>query len=121
MVFGLGALSASFQNAAENLLVASGRTQVVLGANVVRLLSIVPATLLGYYWFGFQGFLWFSLAANLPVMLYFYWEQHRQGLLDGHAELVRLGWGLLVFALCLAVSTALLHLIPPGFLRHAFK
>ena len=121
MAFGLGTLSASFQNASENLLVASGRTHVVLAANVVRLLTVVPATLLGYHLFGFDGFLWGALVANLPMMFYFYWEQHKQGLLDPRAELVRLGWALSTFAVCLVASRLLLHFTPPGLLHHALR
>lgn len=121
MALSLGALSASFQNASENLLVASGRTHVVLIANVVRLFTIVPATLLGYYFFGFDGFLWCSVAASVAVLFYFFREQRRHGLLDLRAELVRAGWGLGVFALCLAVSKLLMPYVPLDFVHHFLK
>lgn len=119
MVFGLVTVFSSFANPSENLLVASGRTQVVLIANLVRLATIPASTLLGYYWFGFQGFLWASVIANVVVLAYLYWEQRRQGLLDSHAEWARAGWALGVFVACLVLSGVLLHFMPTGLLHHA--
>lgn len=121
MVLGLGAIVASAQNASENLLVASGRTRVVLVANVVRLCSLVPASLLGYLLLGFEGFLWFSLAATLAPLFYFYREQRRWGLLDTKAELSHFGVALGVFLACLVVSHVLLALIPADWLHFAGK
>ena len=120
MAFGLGAFGSTFQNASQNLLVASGRTHVVLVTNLVRLFTIVPATLLGYQLFGFDGFLWGAVAAKLPPTTYLFWEQRRQGLLDVRSEGVRFAWGLGVFAVCLGLSQILLPMIPSNFLRHLF-
>jgi hypothetical protein len=77
--------------------------------------------LLGYYWFGFQGFLWGSVVANLVVLTYFYREQKRQGLLDSHAEWARAGWALGVFVVCLVSSVVLVHFLPTGLLHHAAR
>jgi O-antigen/teichoic acid export membrane protein len=117
MILGLGAIITAFQNASENLLVASGRTHAVLVANVIRLCSIVPATFIGYYLFGFYGFLWFNLAATIPLLIYFYSEQKRFGLLRLTNELRLLCAALLVFLLCLAASHLLLALLPAGWLH----
>ena len=121
MVFGMVSVVASFQNPTENLLVASGRTHVVLVANLVRLATLPASTLLGYYLFGFNGFLWASLGATLIVLAYFYWEQKRGGLLDARAERARFGWALGVFVVCLAASRLLLHVVPAGLLQHALR
>jgi O-antigen/teichoic acid export membrane protein len=121
LVFGLVTVFSSFANPSENLLVASGRTQVVLIANLVRLATIPASSLLGYYWFGFQGFLWGSVVANLVVLTYFYREQKRQGLLDSHAEWARAGWALGVFVVCLVSSVVLVHFLPTGLLHHAAR
>ena len=118
MVFGLGALVGSFQNASQNLLVAAGRTHVILVVNLVRLFTVVPATLVGYQMFGFAGFLWFATAAKLPALFYLLWEQRRQALLDIRVELVRFGAGLVVFVVCLIVSNLLLPSIPANFVQH---
>ena len=119
MVLALGGMLGAVQNASENLLVAVGRTHVVLVANIVRLFTILPGTLLGYFLFGFPGFLWFGLAASIPVTAYYFIEQRRQGLLDLRAELRRVGWALALFGACFVVSRLFLHFVPPGLLANA--
>jgi lipopolysaccharide exporter len=121
MILSLGALVGSFQNASENLLVASGRTHTVLVANVVRLFTVIPATLLGYYFFGFYGFVWCNLVAALLVLAYYYIEQRRFGLLRVMNELKLLGAAVLLFALSLGVSHVLLKLIPAGWQHLGIK
>ncbi len=116
-VLALGAVIAAFQNASENLLVASGSSHVVLGANIVRLISIIPAVIFGYHFFGFEGFLWCTMAATLPPLLYFYWEQWRKCLLDPVRELAGLGACAIVFFLCLFLSYFLLRSMPARWLH----
>jgi len=121
MILGLGAIVVAAQNASENLLVASGRTHVVLVGNVVRLCSLVPASILGYLWFGFEGFLWFSFLATFAPLLYFYREQRRCGLLSPRDELLRFGAALGVFVACVIASHVLLALLPSNWLHFALK
>lgn len=121
MITGLGAIVIASQNASENLLVASGRNHIVLVANVIRLCTVVPATFLGYFLYGFYGFLWFNLAATIPLLVYFFWEQKKYGLLNLASELQRLFFALLVFALCLGASHLLLRMIPVGWLHLGIK
>lgn len=121
MVMGLGGIVSAFQYASEHLLVAAGQTHAVLVANVIRLCSIIPATYFGYYLFGFNGFLWFNLAATLPLMIYFFREQRKLGLLNLANESRRLGAAVLVFLLSLAASHLLLVLIPAGWLHLGLK
>lgn len=121
MILGLGAVITAFQSTSENLLVASGRTHIVLVANVIRLCSVIPATFFGYYLFGFYGFLWFNLAATIPLLMYFYYEQRKFNLLNLKQELSLLGTALLVFLICLAASHLLLASIPPGWLHLGLK
>ena len=116
-VLGLGAVIAAFQNTSENLLVASGRSHVVLGANIIRIVSLIPAVFLGYYFFGFQGFIWCTMAAAVPPLLYFYWEQWRNHLLDPLRELAGLGVCALVFLICLGLGHVLLGIVPAGWLH----
>jgi lipopolysaccharide exporter len=112
MVLALGVIIAAFQNASENLLVASGRTHVALIGNLLRLATTVPFTLIGYHYFGFDGFMWFGLASTIPVLGYFFWEQHRQGLLNHRAELALFAQAFGVFLLCLLINSALVQVIP---------
>ncbi len=116
-VLALGAIIAAFQNASENLLVASGQTRVVLGANIVRVVSLIPAVVFGYHFFGFEGFLWCTTAAALPPLLYFYWEQWRNRLLQPLRELAGLGLCSVVFLACFGLSHLLLTIVPPGWLH----
>ncbi len=117
MVLALGAVIFAFQNASENVLVASGRTHAVLVANVIRLCSIIPASFLGYYLYGFDGFLWFNLAATIPLMVYFFCEQKKFGLLNLTNEMQRLGAALCVFLVSLALSHLFLAWVPAGWLH----
>jgi len=121
MILGLGTVITAFQSTSEYLLVASGRTHIVLVANVIRLCSVIPATFLGYYFFGFYGFLWFNLAATIPLLMYFYYQQRKFDLLNLKSELSLLGSALLVFLLCLGASHLLLASIPPGWLHLGLK
>jgi len=121
MVLGLGALVSAFQNASENLLVASGQTHAVLVANIIRLCSVIPAAFLGYYLYGFDGFLWFNLAATLPVLIYFFGQQEKLGLLNWRNESKRFGAAMLVFLVSLAASHLLLALLPAGWLHLGLK
>jgi lipopolysaccharide exporter len=121
MIMGLGAVIVAFQNASETVLVAYGRTHIVLVANVIRLCSVIPATFLGYYFFGFYGFLWFNFAATIPLLVYLYGEQRRFRFLDLRNELSRLGAAFGVFLVCLAASHLLLAYVPAGWLHLGLK
>jgi O-antigen/teichoic acid export membrane protein len=121
MVLGLGSVIASFQNASENLLVASGRTHTVLLANVIRVGSLIPVTLIGYFLFGFSGFLWFSLLATLPVLTYYYWQQKKLNLVSWKEEFVLLLIASLTFLVCLTASHFLRELVPANLLRFRFR
>ncbi len=102
----------AFQASSENLLVASGRTHMVLLGNVVRLFTVIPASILGYYLFGFYGFLWFGQGATVALVIYFFRQQRRYGLLDLSKELRLLGLAALVFVVCFSASHLLLAFIP---------
>jgi O-antigen/teichoic acid export membrane protein len=121
MILGLGAIIGSFQNASENLLVASGRTHTTLVANAFRVCSIVPLTLSGYFLFGFEGYLWFGLIATIPVMGYYYSSQKKYGLLNFKSEIQLLLSALLVFLICLGISHLLLRLLPTEWLHLRMK
>jgi lipopolysaccharide exporter len=121
MITGLAAILVAFQYASENVLVASGRSYVVLLSNVIRVCTIIPASLLGYYFFGLFGFLWFNLAAMIPLLTYFFWEQKKAGLLNLTSELKRMGEALAIFLLCLGASQLILKLLPEGWLHLGLK
>lgn len=120
-ILSLGAIVVAMQNSSENLLVAYGRTHIVLVANLIRIFTVIPATLLGFYFFGFFGFLWFGLIATLPLLMFLFWEQNKFQLLSIKDELRRLSLGLLVFVLSFVASQVFLALIPVKWLHLGIK
>lgn len=119
MAMGIGVFFGALQAASENLLVAGGHTRVGLIGNVVRLFTMLPTTLAGYFLFGFQGFIWVGLSANLLVLFYYYRAQRRAHLLDLGGEMRRIGVAFAVFAVCWAISSLIVPHIPPDLVRHA--
>jgi lipopolysaccharide exporter len=121
MVLALGALLSAFLNASENMLVASGKNHFVFVGNAIWLASAIPASFLGFYAFGFEGFLWFNLAARLPSLIYFYYEQRRFGLLGLRYEFRLLLMSLGLFIVCLSASHLLLAVMPASLLHLRFR
>ena len=119
MVLALGALLSAFLNASENMLIASGKNHYTFAGNAIWLGSAIPASFVGFY--AFQGFLWFNLAARLPSLIFFYYEQNRYELLDLKYELRLLLMALAVFFTCLLIGHALLAAVPPSFLHLRFR
>ena len=89
----------------------------VLGANIIPIVSLISAVVLGYHFFGFEGFLWCTTAAALPLLLYFYWEQRRNSLLKPLRELTGLGLCAVVFLICLGLSHVLLGIVPASWMH----
>jgi lipopolysaccharide exporter len=121
MVLGIATIVTAFQNASENLLVASGKTHAVLVSNVVRLVSLIPLTLLGYHLFGFKGFLWATALATVPPLLYYNVVQWREGLLDLRSELRLAALAAAIFLVCRFLDHWLVILLPPGWLHMLIK
>lgn len=121
MVLGLGTTISAFFNASENLLVAAGLTHAVLVGNALTLAALIPASLLGYHFYGLKGFLWFNLAAAFVPLIYVYRQQHRLGLLRPRIELRWIGSALGVFAACLILSHLFLAVVPHSWLHLHLK
>jgi O-antigen/teichoic acid export membrane protein len=120
-VLSLSALLSAFLSASENMLTASGKNHYTLAGNAIWLVSAIPASLIGYYTFGFEGFLWFNLAARLPGLIFFYYEQRKYHLLNISYELRLLLFALCLFLACLLVSNFLLAVMPSTFLHLRFR
>jgi lipopolysaccharide exporter len=117
MITALGAVLLAFQQASENLLVAAGKTHMVLASNIIRLVCVVPASILGFHYFGLYGFLWFTVAASIPLLLYFFYVQARLGLFSLKPELKLLGAAAGAYAISLAAGHLLLDLAPTAWLH----
>lgn len=64
----------AFAGPSENLLVAAGNPKMVLIGNLLRLLWLVPASLVGYHFWGFTGFV-FAAAFDVAPFVIFLWYQ----------------------------------------------
>lgn len=77
---------------AENMLIASGESRVVLFGNVYRTIWIVAASLIGYRLFGFMGFTYGIASASLPALAYYVWLQQKKGFLHVKYEVYKLAF-----------------------------
>lgn len=99
----------------ENLLVAVGYTKVVLMTNVLRLCWLVPFGLLGWYLWGFDGFLYLSVLDLLPVFFYSSYLQYKGNLMIVRHELLHIAFMAGVFVAALVVCSGLLKILPHVF------
>jgi lipopolysaccharide exporter len=121
MVLGLGTVVSALFNASENVLVAAGLTHAVLVGNALTLAALVPASLLGYHFFGLKGFLWFNLGAAFVPLIYAYHRQHKLELLKPRIELRWMATALGVFLVCLLLSHTFLAVVPRSWLHLHLK
>lgn len=100
----------AFSTSAEMLLLAAGEVQVILIGSALRTAWLVPASLGGYYFFGFTGFL-YGVALNvLPALVYYIWLQQKKGLLIVRYELRKVLFTLAVALVAYVLGTSLLAL-----------
>jgi O-antigen/teichoic acid export membrane protein len=109
--FMLRATLLSFASSTEVLLIAAGETQVILIGSLLRTLWVVPASLGGYYFFGFNGFLYGAALNVLPALVYYTWLQRKNGLLDIRYEFRKVLFTLAVALVAYAAGTTLLPLL----------
>jgi len=76
----------------EDLLIAAGESQVILVGNVLRAIWTVVGSLIGYYCFGFIGFIYGMALSGLLPLAYYYWLQNRKGFLSPKYELYKVGF-----------------------------
>ena len=92
---------------AEDLLVASGKTHVVLVGNLLRAFWVIPGCLLGYHFFGFPGFLYVGMLETLPALIYLWYLQYRDGMMIVRYEWLKLAFLGTLFAASLAISRSI--------------
>ncbi len=117
MVLGLATMVSAFLSASQNILFAAGVTHSILVGNALTLVSLVPASLLGYWFFGLKGFLWFNLGASFVPLIWAHWKQHQLGLLRLQTELRWFGVALGTFLVCLLLSRLFLAVVPQSWLH----
>ncbi|MFT3812146.1 MAG: oligosaccharide flippase family protein [Acidovorax sp.] len=100
-----------YASTAEDLLVASGLLRIQLTGNILRLLWLVPALLLGSYYFGLHGFLVAMMLEMAPTLLYYLWILAKQKMVIWRYEGVRLLFTLAIAAFGAIVAAAGTQLI----------
>lgn len=92
----------SLASPAEDLLIAAGNYHVILFGNVLRAAWMFSASLLGYYFLGFMGFVYGVSLSGLPPLVYYLLLQHKKGMMILRYELYKL-----VFIVAVALSSYL--------------
>ena len=110
--FMLRAMLLALASPAEDLLIATGETQVILIGNVYRAVGMLTASLTGYYFFGFMGFVYGVALSGLPPLIYYLRLQSRKKILIVKYELYKAAF---VFGIALTayVGSSLLMILWP--------
>jgi lipopolysaccharide exporter len=106
------ALLLSLACPAEDLLISAGQFHVILVGNVLRASWIVLGSLVGYYFFGFSGFIYGLSLSGLPPLTYYLWLQKSKGMLIVKYELYKVAFALVVGVTSYAGSNLFLALFP---------
>jgi len=77
---------------AEDLLIASGETQVILISNAYRAVGMLVASLTGYYFFGFMGFVYGVALSGLPPLIYYLRLQSQKKIIIPKYELYKVAF-----------------------------
>ena len=97
---------------AEDLLIATGESQVMLIGNVYRAIGMLAASLTGYYFYGFMGFVYGVALSGLPPLLYYLWLQSQKRILIVKYELYKAAF-LCGVALIAYMGSSLLLIVWP--------
>jgi lipopolysaccharide exporter len=102
---------------AEDLLIASGESHIILVGNILRTVWMFSVSLIAYHFFGFMGFVYGVSLTGLPALIYYLWKQYRKGFMIFKYELNKLAFGSGVAICAYAASGLLLSVLPPVRLR----
>jgi len=102
----------SLASPSEDLLIAAGQFHVILVGNVLRASSIVAGSLVGFYFFGFLGFVYGLSLSGLPPLAYYLWLQNAKGMLIVKYELYKVAFAFAVGVAAYVASTAFGVLFP---------
>jgi lipopolysaccharide exporter len=102
----------SLASPAEDLLISAGAFHVILVGNVLRAAWIVMGSLVGYYFFGFLGFIYGLSLSGLPPLVYYLWLQKNKNMLIVKYELYKVAFALTVGMTSYAASAAFLAVFP---------
>jgi O-antigen/teichoic acid export membrane protein len=115
--FMLRAILLSIASPAEDLLIATGQSQVILIGNVYRAVGMLIASLTGYYFFGFMGFTYGIALSGLPPLIYYLRLQSRKRILIAKYELYKVAFVCGIALTSYVCSSLLLTLWPLTHIR----
>jgi lipopolysaccharide exporter len=110
--FMLRAMLLAIAAPAEDLLLASGESQVMLMGNICRAVGMFAASLAGYYFFGFMGFVYGVALSGLPPLIYYLRLQRQKRILIPKYEVYKAAF-LCAVALTAYVGSSLLLMVWP--------
>jgi len=110
----LRSILSALASPAEDVLVAAGHARVVLVGNCLRLVWLVAASLIGYKFFGFVGFIYGAATDLVPALIYLWWKQNASELLVMKFEAARMGFAAAAFGLSLAATLGVRQLFTHG-------
>jgi lipopolysaccharide exporter len=119
--FMVRAVIKAFASPAEDMLIATGESRLVLVGNIYRVIWMGGVSLLGYHFFGFMGFTYGIALSGLPALVYYFSLQHRKGLLIVRYELYRVVFVCGIALCAYLASSLLLHLWPGVRIRLRFS
>jgi hypothetical protein len=97
----------------EDLLIAAGESQVILVGNILRAAWTIAGSLLGYYCFGFIGFVYGMGFSGLPPLVYYLYLQRKRGYLIAKYETYKLAFVVTTAALSYALSRLIWMFLSP--------
>lgn len=115
--FMLRAALLAFAQPAEDLLIAAGEYQVILMGNVYRAVSLLAGSLVGYFFFGFLGFVYGVALSGLPPLLYYLWLQRSKGFIILRYEAYKIAFFMGIALSSYLASSLLLYLWPVAHIR----
>ncbi len=110
--FMLRAALLALASPAEDMLIATGESHIILVGNVLRAIWMFAASVTGYALFGLMGFVYGMALSGLPPLIYYLWLQRRKGLLVVRYELYKVGFLCGLSAGAYATSSLLMALMP---------
>ena len=104
----------------EHLLLALGFSHITLVACVLRLCWLIPGCLLGFYYFGFPGFLYAAMLEPLPQLIYLWHLQFKEGMLIVKYECLKLTFVASLFIISYAISSQISGVALRAFIKSFF-
>lgn len=90
--FMLRAALLALSSPAEDMLIATGESHIILVGNLFRAAWLFAAALIGYKLFGLLGFVYGLSLSGLPPLLYYFWLQRRKGMMVVRYEIYKVGY-----------------------------